>query len=229
MQRPYFENEHSRIPYYLLVAEADHRLLNNLQTVSSLLSLQLRRYPELAPKLHSTFQRVQLLQSIHMLLRSVSTLKTIEFKPFLEDLCSKYAEAFVEEKPEGFSIDVAGDQVELTSAEATALATAINELLTNAIKYGEGAIRVTLRTSEGSCAIAVQNEGAPLPEGFSPSDSKGLGMAIVTALAARLRGKLEIGHGDVGYGPKIGIEFPLKRNPRQGGSYANLFGKPSRD
>ena len=66
------------------------------------------------------------------------------------------------------------------------------ELVTNALKYGEGTVRVTLRTSAGEVVLMVEDQGQALPPDFDPAKSRGLGMRVVTGLLRKGRGSLEI-------------------------------------
>ena len=67
------------------------------------------------------------------------------------------------------------------------------ELVTNALKYGEGVVRVTFRRDGDQAVLTVEDEGRGLPPDFDPLRSKGLGMRVVTGLLRGLRrGRLEI-------------------------------------
>ena len=84
----------------------------------------------------------------------------------------------------------------------------MNELVTNAAKHSQGAITVRLeKTPEGGHLLSVCNEGPPLPEGFDPAASKGLGMQIVLALVGQIGGKLQIDHCTHCPGPSFAVAF----------------------
>ena len=57
---------------------------------------------------------------------------------------------------------------------------------------------MTLAQSGKGHALSVSNDGADLPEGFDPTACKGLGMTLVSSLAAQIGGELRIDHGDDG-------------------------------
>jgi two-component sensor histidine kinase len=62
----------------------------------------------------------------------------------------------------------------------------LTELVTNALKYGEGVVTVTFRQKPGEQAsLTVEDEGNALPPDFDASKSRGLGMRIVTGLLRR--------------------------------------------
>jgi two-component sensor histidine kinase len=55
---------------------------------------------------------------------------------------------------------------------------------------------VTLRQSGKGHALSVSNSGSELPEGFDPTACKGLGMTLVSSLAAQIGGELQIDRGE---------------------------------
>jgi hypothetical protein len=73
----------------------------------------------------------------------------------------------------------------------------INELITNAVKHAHpngraGTITVSARVHGETAVIAVEDDGVGLPPGFDPAIGTGLGMTIVSTLAAQLEGCLEV-------------------------------------
>ena len=64
---------------------------------------------------------------------------------------------------------------------------AINELITNAVKHGfagrrEGSIVVSLQEGAGKVLVQVRDDGVGLPEGFDPSRDARLGLRIVQGI-----------------------------------------------
>jgi two-component sensor histidine kinase len=192
------ENRSGELPateqYRLLAEEADHRLLNNLQAIASMLAVYRKQYRshELDAPFVSISQRVMALQRIHGALRSTEKLSCVEIRALISDICSGYATAFAAEKGPDFSIRTEGDEILLRAADANALATAANELLMNAIKHGEGSIRVDLRMGQSSYIVSVASEGGRLESGFRIHRSKGLGLRIVTSLVQKLGGTFDV-------------------------------------
>lgn len=84
----------------------------------------------------------------------------------------------------------------------------VNELITNAAKHGGGTITVRLEEPpKGGFILSVCNEGPPLPEGFDPAASKGLGMKIVQALVDQIGGELRTGRCKHCGGPEFSVAF----------------------
>jgi two-component sensor histidine kinase len=55
------------------------------------------------------------------------------------------------------------------------------------------------------CTLSVCNDGCGLPEGFDPTASKGLGMTLVSSLAAQIGSKLQIDRGDDNECPRFTV------------------------
>ncbi len=184
----------------VLTEECHHRLLNNLQMIVALLSLQSQRETnaETASRLSTAADRVQAIAGLHRHLHSMDGTPTVDFKPYLDRLCRDHSTmSMSEERPDQL---IAVDAVELSlpTTIGTPLSLIVNELVTNAIKHGRGRITVTLAPSGKRHALSVCNAGAGLPEGFDPTASKGLGMTLVSSLAAQIGGELRIDRGDDG-------------------------------
>ena len=132
--------------------EASHRLLNSLQLVVSLLSLQSRTESnaEAASHLSDAANRVATIAHLHRLLHSLDGRQSVAFKKFLEALCADYSKMVLPDDHSARDIIVEGPDVELPTAVGTPLALIVSELLTNAIKHGKGRITVMLEGRSGT-------------------------------------------------------------------------------
>jgi two-component sensor histidine kinase len=194
----------------VLNREADHRLLNGLQMIVSLLSMQSRTEAnaDAAAHLSSAANRVATLARVHRRLHSLDNVKTVNFRQFLDELCREYGSMLTSKDRGVRRIVVEGCDPRLPAATAIPLSLIVNELITNAAKHGSGAITVRLEeTPEGGHLLSVCNEGPPLPEGFDPAASEGLGMQIVVALVGQIGGKLQIDHCPQCRGPRVAVAF----------------------
>ncbi|MDP1966712.1 MAG: sensor histidine kinase [Reyranella sp.] len=183
----------------VLDREASHRLLNSLQMVVSLLSLQSRMESnaEAASHLSAAANRVATIAHIHRLLHSMDGRQSVAFKQFLNELCADYSKMLGPGERPHRDIVVEGTDVELPTAVSMPLALIVSELLTNAIKHGKGRITVKLEGRSGTgYAISVCNDGPALPEGFDPVAGEGLGMKLVLSLVEQIGGELRIDRGD---------------------------------
>ena len=184
----------------MLTEECHHRLLNNLQMIVALLSLQSRKEanPEAASRLSAAADRVRAIAGLHNHLHSMDGTPTVEFKPFLTQLCRDHSTMSMSEERPDQIIAVEAPELSLSTTTGIPLSLIVNELITNAIKHGKGRIMVKLAPSGRGHALSVCNDGSSLPEGFDPTACKGLGMNLVSSLVAQIGGELRIDRGDNG-------------------------------
>jgi two-component sensor histidine kinase len=193
-----------------LNTEADHRLLNNVQMIVSLLSLQSRSTTsaESASQLAAAANRVATIGRVHSRLHSCDGVQLVPFKKYVEDLCRDVSIMLAPDDHPEQVIDVAGIEINLPAATAISLGFIVNELITNAAKYGKGCITVRLEPgAERGYALSVSNDGPALPEGFDPAASKGLGMTIVRSFVHRIDAQLRIDRGDDNQGTRFTVLF----------------------
>jgi two-component sensor histidine kinase len=194
----------------LMSKESEHRLLNDLQVVVSLLSLQSRSSAnaEVASQLAAAADRIATIARIHRRLHFSEGVQSVSFKQFLEDLCRDFSTMLSSEQNPDGAISVEGVEVKLPSTTAIPLGFIVNELITNAAKYGKGQIAVRLERNSGSgYVLSVSNNGPTLPEGFDPAAGKGMGMKIIRSFVERIGGALQIGRGDNNLGARFTVQF----------------------
>src|SRR5664279_1856386 len=190
----------------LLSRESNHRLLNDLQIVVSLLSLQSRKAadPETGSQLAAAASRIAMIARVHRRLHFFDNVQSLALKQFLEDLCRDFSMLLSTEQ----AIVVDGIEVNLPATTAIPLSFIVNELITNAVKYGDGGIVVRLEPSpEHRYALSVSNDGPVLPEGFDIAASTGQGMRIIRSFVDRIGGELRIGRGDNDRGARFTVLF----------------------
>ena len=176
----------------LLRSESDHRLMNDLQMTISLLSLQSRAMAnaEAAAQLAVAANRVATISRIasssaFQRRRAGRRIQAIPrgFRPRL------LGDAVVGRAPGAGSRR--GHRTGLPAATAIPLGFIVSELITNAAKYGDGRIAISLQPDPAfGYALSVCNGGPALPDGFDPGASTGLGMRIVQSFARQIGGEL---------------------------------------
>jgi two-component sensor histidine kinase len=193
-----------------LSSEADHRLLNSVQMIGSLLAMQSRASSndDVASQLAAAALRVMTIGRIHRRLHSHDAAGTVEFKPFLDDLCIEFsAMLFSQAQPERV-IFAEGIDLTLPTTIGIPLAFIANELIMNAAKHGQGGIKVSLNIgADQRYALSVANDGPALSLDFDPAASKGLGMKIVRSLAGSIGGDLKIACAENGKGACFTVIF----------------------
>jgi two-component system, sensor histidine kinase PdtaS len=194
----------------VLRAECDHRLLNGLQMVVSLLTLQSRSAttPDVALQLSVAAGRVATVERVHRRLHFHDGTKTVGLKKYLEELCQDASGLSDFDKTPRLNILVEGCEIVIPTATAISLGFIANELITNAVKHGKGKIVLGLDADpDRGYALSVCNEGPALPAGFDPNLSKGLGMKIVRSLVKQIGGDFGFGRGMDNLGARFVVRF----------------------
>jgi PAS domain S-box-containing protein len=184
----------------ILLKEIYHRVKNNLQVVTSLLSLQGQRTTDERARalLQDSANRVESIALVHAQLYRSGDLSNIDMREYLPQLVAALAEAHAL-SGRRVALHVEADGVALGIETAVPLGLIVNELVSNAFKHafagdGGGALTVTLRQVDAQhCEFAVADDGRGLPAGFDPTRLRSLGMQLVVSLAEQLEGTLDFG------------------------------------
>jgi chemotaxis protein methyltransferase CheR len=195
----------------MLAQEFEHRLINSLQLIVSLLSMQSRAAatPEAAAQLNTAASRVGALGRVHRRLHLLDHQDHVQFERYLHDLCEDLSGLLFQESI-GHAVVVEAAEAEIPSVLAIPLGFLVNELVTNSAKYARGHISVQFASiSAGTYALSVLDDGPGLPAEFNPAKSKGLGMKIVLALVRQIGGELQISSAGNGSGTRFTVTFSL--------------------
>ena len=190
--------------------ESDHRLMNSLQMIVSLLSLQSRTTgnAEAAAQLSVAANRVAMIVRVHRRLHSFDNVEVVAFKSYIEDLCRDFAIMLSPHDRSEQIIAVEGAELMLPAEIGIPLGFIVSELITNAVKHGKGNISIRLEgDTQSGHALSVSNDGSVLPEGFDPAASKGLGMKIVRSFVGKIGGELRFGRDENGKGTRFTVLF----------------------
>ncbi len=170
-----------------MLQEMHHRVRNNLQTISALLMMQLRRLDQedrAASALRDSVARIQAIAAVHNLLcREDVGITTVEAiaKQIVE---SAQVSLVNPELPIRF--EVLGDGVTIGSRDATVLAIVLNELIGNAMSHGlsvEGGRVVVATSQDNECiTVEVRDDGPSHAEPTESSSGSGLGLQIIRTL-----------------------------------------------
>jgi two-component sensor histidine kinase len=186
----------------LLLREVNHRTMNSLQLLSSVLALQRRRIadPAARDQFEQARRRIQSLALVHRRLYRRDVTDTVDIGRFLDELCREVVSTFTSaERP--IPLDVAADNVEVTTDKVIPIALIAYELLTNALKYarpasGDRCLRVAALGRDDGLVVSVSDNGPGLPEDLE--QRTGLGMKLVQTLCLQLHGTIETTSGSEG-------------------------------
>lgn len=186
----------------LLAREIDHRVMNSLQFVSGLLTMQSGSAGDAdsALQLKEAATRVAAVARVHRNFYSTGT-DEISCIQFLSRLCSDLSEIC------GVPVEVSGDEGTVPTTMIQPIGLLANELVTNAAKHGAGKVDVIYKVEAGRRQLSVCDQGKGVPPGFDPAHSGGLGMKVVGVLAKQLGGKLEVLANPDGRGACFRVAF----------------------
>lgn len=186
----------------LLLREIHHRVKNNLQVVSSILSIQGRNIDDLKAKdaIGESKNRVRAMAMIHQFLYSDRNLAGIDMHEYIPNLCQKLFDAYkVDHDLVDLRVDV--EPISLDIDTAIPLGLIINELITNSLKYafepGEpGRIDVTFKEKGDKLLLKVKDNGRGHTCGNESELS--FGMKLIQAFKQKLSATIEV-DGKSGY------------------------------
>jgi two-component sensor histidine kinase len=181
-----------------LLRELQHRVMNSLTLLSSVLDMQRRHVRNAVAREHlaRARDRVVAMATVYRYLYQTNTPDEVEFSGFLKVICAESQNAYAGVyKP---TIAVHADPLRLSGSHAISLAMLTHELITNALKHAypegqPGPIDVTLKYSgKDSVELRVADHGRGMPEDFQIEQSTSLGMRVIASTVRQLRGTLEI-------------------------------------
>lgn len=187
--RLYQESRRALAVKSVMLQEMHHRVRNNLQTISALLAMQLRRLDPTTPgarALRESVARIQSIAGVHNLLCHEDVGITTVEAVALQVVESASAGLVANEQPVRFA--VMGDTVHVGSREATVLALVINELISNALRHGlpngEGRVEIeaSLTNGEKLVVIEVRDDGPTHTPQVQEITGSGLGLQIIETL-----------------------------------------------
>lgn len=190
--------ENSLVEKDSLLKEIHHRVKNNLQMVSSLLSLQTKntRSKAAIAALEEGKSRVKAMALIHQKLYQNDDLSVIEMQGYIESLINSIQSVY---KKGGHNINITIDAegVELDIDRAIPFGLILNELVSNSFKYAfphddsNGKIYIHLRKIAGQEGFfEYTDNGIGLPEDTDERANSSMGIRLMNRLANQLQTSL---------------------------------------
>lgn len=179
-----------------LLREIHHRVKNNLQVVSSLLSLSADSdsSPVFRAGLESVMRRINAIALVHEQFYSSGDVARIEFSSYLRDIVD-YLRSFNLGDSRVPTILFEVEEVYLSLEDSIPAGIVVSEFVSNALRHGCGSmvsdacVTVRLARNEGGeIVIEVKDNGQGFPTGMDTSKPETLGMKLVDILASQLRG-----------------------------------------
>jgi PAS domain S-box-containing protein len=202
-ERVRLEREHAadeRIA--MLLQELTHRVKNSLQFIASMIMVEARSLGSGEGKaaLTRVSGRILALGRLYSKLSDAGTFEAVDAATYLNELCRDLIASVYKDGDAFIMLKTDVESELLPTDRAIPIGLIVNELVTNAVKYGfpgeaQGTVTVTLKRTPGELRLTVADDG----QGFDPrrADS-GLGGRLVHAFTQQLGGQVERESGSQG-------------------------------
>ena len=183
---------HERIG--MLLQELTHRVKNSLQFIASMVRLEARSNNSVEAKaaLERVSHRITALGQLYSKLNKADSVEAVDAATYLDELCGDLIASVHKEGSTSIVLKTDIESVLLPTDRAIPIGLIVNELVTNAVKYGfpgeaKGTVMVTLKRVLGGLRLTVADDG----QGLDPrrADS-GLGRRLVDGFALQLGGQV---------------------------------------
>jgi len=203
----------SLIEKEVLLKEIHHRVKNNMQVISSLLSLQSQQFedPDIQAIFHDCQSRVHSMALVHDKLYQSKSLSEINFAEYIHKLATDLFNTYRTEAG-GVKLVLNTEYLTIDVETAIPCALIVNELLSNALKHAfpeqqNGQITIDLSLSlDNEVNLIVSDDGVGIPDDFDFSRSKSLGLNLVNALISQINGSIHFADTQ---GTKVEVCFPV--------------------
>jgi PAS domain S-box-containing protein len=184
---------HERIG--MLLQELTHRVKNSLQLIASIIMTEARSVSSAEGKaaLERVSHRITALGQFYSKLSEADTFEAVDAATYLNELCRNLIASVYRDGDTFIMLKTDIVSELLPTDRAISIGLIVNELVTNAVKYGfpgeeKGTIMVTLKRLPGELRLTVADDG----QGLDPrrADS-GVGGRLVDAFAQKLGGQVE--------------------------------------
>jgi len=193
--------------------EAEHRVKNTLQLISSIVMLQGRRAGDEGARqaLRAVHQRVAAVSVAHRHVSWSEESEEVELAGLVREIVGDLAGSAGRE---GVTIDLDLESVTIPGRHGAPMALLVSEAVGNALRHAypdgrDGRVRVVLRRTAEGFELAVADDGVGLAEG---APKTGFGLTVAQLMAQQLRARLETEAGQAGAeqpGLRISVRVPM--------------------
>lgn len=182
----------------ILLKEIHHRVKNNFQIISSLLSLQEKRITdeEFTRTIMDSKNRVRAMALIHEKLYSSENFTSLDFSEYLHILAQELFQIYA--KNPDIIMNIHAEEVMLNINQAIPCGLIVHELISNALKYAfpteikGGTITISLQEND-SIELSVADNGVGIPKDLDPKKTSSLGFKLLFTLAeTQLKGSIQL-------------------------------------
>ena len=186
----------------ILLKEIHHRVKNNLQIITSLLSLQNQNIEEVVLKqiFTSSQMRIKSMAIIHELLYQSNNFSKIDYQDYLQHLSQSLLDSYGQPNQD-ISLHIDAHAIQFNLETAIPLGLIINEAVTNSLKHGfkdrtEGILKISVELMEKEFyKMTIEDNGIGIPKDFNLEKSKSLGTNLMNKLVRQLEGNVTVESG----------------------------------
>ncbi|WP_167286076.1 tetratricopeptide repeat-containing sensor histidine kinase [Paraflavitalea devenefica] len=178
-----------------MMKELHHRVKNNLQIVSSLLSLQTYKVQDAGAVsvLRESQQRVQAMSFIHQRLYKKDELTSVNMKEYFTDLAESLLASYGFDR-DHFDLQIRIDREMMDIDKALPIGLIINEMITNSLKYAYRDIQhpsllISLTEDTSNMVFLIRDNGIGINEETWKQKSNSFGKQLIGALCKQMRAK----------------------------------------
>ena len=181
----------------VLLKEVHHRVKNNLQVISSIMSLQtmhVENDPRLQEVLHHSRDRIRSMAMIHESLYQNKEFSSIDLGGYIDGLARNLVMSYSLNGRVSLELDLT--RVELVLDQALPCGLILNEIISNALKHGfpdgrGGIVRIGLSVDKDTVSITIGDDGVGMQDGFDEERDGSLGLELVHMLVGQLDGRIQ--------------------------------------
>jgi two-component sensor histidine kinase len=204
------------------VAEANHRIANNLAIIAGLIRAQVLKIPldqplnplEVRTSLEQMSLRIDAVGRMHRLLMNTGHGGSIELSAYLREIAdaAMCSLANIERTDILFNLET---QIVVSAKQAAAIGLLVGEALINSFKHAHppeqhGMIWLSCkRRGDDKVVVEISDDGVGLPADFDPMGAQGgSGTRLMCGLADQLNARLEFVGGNPGAAVRIDLPVP---------------------
>jgi PAS domain S-box-containing protein len=196
----------------VLMRELEHRVKNNLNIISSLLSLesaQVSGEPERKIFLDAQ-SRIKSISLIYELLSRSSQGETMSCKSYIESLAVLLHETYAAGRPD-VSLVLGIEDIGIDVKRGVSLGLVVTELLTNSFKYAfpdrGGRVEVGVAARGDKIELSIADDGIGTADAIDVGSAASLGFQLIGMLVGQMGGTIKLSSAN---GFRADIEIPLK-------------------
>ena len=200
----------------VLLQEIHHRVKNNLQVISSLINMQMRKLGSHTPRevLKECKTRIEAIGLIHEKLYQSRDFARVPFSDYAGTLAANVLQAS-DALNAGIGLHTDMEKILLAVDRAIPCGLILNELVTNALKHAypdgrRGTISINLKHIDGDrIQLAVSDDGIGMRQTDGAERHDSIGLHLVRTLSEQLEGEVTI---VVDGGTTVRVDFPARQD-----------------